>query len=353
MNRAERIAAIAEEAKRRILLLDGAWGVYLQNAGLTESDYRGPRFAGHPRPLKGNHDLLCLTRPDVIAQIHAEYLAVGADIASTNTFTATSISQADYGAEAVVRELNEAAARLARDVCDRFEREDGKPRLVAGALGPTNKTLSLSPDVNDPARRDATFDGMASAYKDQCLGLVEGGADLILVETIFDTLNAKAALYGAWEAFDAAGVELPLWLSGTITDRSGRTLSGQTVEAFWNSVRHANPWAVGLNCALGPAEMRPFLADLSRVADCPVSAYPNAGLPNAMGGYDETPESMETHYAEWARAGLVNIVGGCCGTTPEHVRHMAHAVKGVPPRPITAQERKLRLSGLEPFNAAA
>lgn len=353
MNRVERLAAIEAERAKRILVLDGAWGVYLQGFELGEADYRGARFAAHNRPLKGDHDVLCLTRPDCVTRIHEEYLAVGADITSTNTFSATSIAQGDYALEAVAREINEAGARLAREACDKAEAKDGRPRLVAGAIGPTNKTLSLSPDVNDPARRDATFDGMANAYKDQCLGLIAGGADLLLIETIFDTLTSKAALWGAWEAFDATGIELPLWVSGTITDRSGRTLSGQTVEAFWNSVRHAKPWAVGLNCALGPTEMRPFLAELARIADCPVSAYPNAGLPNAMGGYDETPCSMEAHYAEWARAGLVNIVGGCCGTTPEHIAHMKAAVDGVAPRVVPTIERALRLSGLEPFTAAA
>jgi len=353
MNRNDRLAHFTAELAKRILVLDGSWGVYLQGRSLEEGDYRGARFAHHNKSLKGNHDILCLTRPDIVADVHAAYLEAGADITSTNTFSATAISQADYATESIAREINAEAARIARDVCDRYEAKDGKLRLVAGAIGPTNKTLSLSPDVNDPARRDATFDGLAHAYTDQTLGLIEGGADLLLIETIFDTLTAKAALYGVWEAFDKSGIELPLWISGTITDRSGRTLSGQTVEAFWNSVRHAKPWAVGLNCALGPAEMRPFLADLARVADCPVSAYPNAGLPNAMGGYDETACSMEAHYAEWARAGLVNIVGGCCGTTPEHIAHMGHAVAGVAPRAIPAHETKMRLSGLEPFNAAA
>ncbi|MBL8551552.1 MAG: homocysteine S-methyltransferase family protein [Hyphomonadaceae bacterium] len=353
MNRKQRLARIAQAMKERVLVLDGAWGVYLQGRGLDEAGYRGQRFADHGRPLKGNHDILCVTQPKVVREIHDEYLAAGADITSTNTFSSTIIAQADYGLQSIIRELNETAAGLAREACDAVEAKDGRPRLVAGALGPTNKTLSLSPDVNDPARRDATFEEMAEAYKDQVLGLISGGADLLLIETIFDTLNAKAALWGAWEAFDATGEELPLWISGTITDRSGRTLSGQTVEAFWNSVRHAKPWAVGFNCALGPAEMRPFLAELARTADCPVSAYPNAGLPNAMGGYDETPCSMEAHFAEWARGGLVNIIGGCCGTTPEHTEHMVIATEGVAPRGIPSTERRLRLSGLEPFTASA
>lgn len=351
--RHDRLNWAQAELARRILVLDGAMGSVLQTKGLGEEDFRGPRFAAHNRPLKGDNDLLCLTRPDVIEAVHADYLAAGCDILETNTFNATSISQADYSLEAIVRELNVEAARLARAVCDAAEREDGRPRLVAGALGPTSKTLSLSPDVSDPAYREVTFDEVAAAYEEQALGLIEGGADLLLIETVFDTLNAKAALVGVWAAFDAHGETLPIWISGTITDRSGRTLSGQTVEAFWNSVRHAEPWAIGLNCALGPEEMRPFLAALSRVADCPVSAYPNAGLPNAMGGYDETPESMRAHYAEWAGSGLVNILGGCCGTTPAHIAALRAAVAEAKPRAIPNFEPRLRLSGLEPFTAAA
>jgi len=351
--RTERLAWAQAEMKKRILVLDGSWGVFLQGFELTEEDYRGPRFESHNHPLKGNHDILCLTRPDLVRQVHDAYLGTGIDIASTNTFSGTVISQGDYGMEKIAREINAAGARIAREACDALEAKDKRVRLVAGSIGPTNKTLSLSPDVNDPARRDATFEGMAAAYKEQCLGLIEGGADILLVETIFDTLNAKAAFWGAWEAFDEIGEELPLWISGTITDRSGRTLSGQTTEAFWNSVRHANPWAIGLNCALGPEDMRPFLADLARVADCPISAHPNAGLPNAMGGYDETPRSMEAHYAEWAKSGLVNVLGGCCGTTPDHISHLVHAIEGVKPRAFKPHEAKLRLSGLEPFNAAA
>ncbi|MES1199376.1 MAG: homocysteine S-methyltransferase family protein, partial [Pseudomonadota bacterium] len=258
-----------------------------------------------------------------------------------------------YALEELAYEINYEGAGFARLVADKFERKDGKPRLVAGALGPTTKLLSMSPEVGDPGRRDCDFDTMAKAYEEQARGLIEGGSDVLLIETITDTLNAKAALWGAWEAFDKTGVELPLWISGTITDRSGRTLSGQTVEAFYNSVRHAKPWAIGLNCALGQAEMRPFLADLARVAECAVSAYPNAGLPNAMGQYDDDACMMEAHYAEWARAGLVNILGGCCGTTPEHIEHLGHAVEGVKPRAIPQHDARLRLAGLEPFTAAA
>jgi 5-methyltetrahydrofolate--homocysteine methyltransferase len=353
MNRDQRIAALNAELARRILILDGSMGAYLQGFGLTTNDFHGQRFTEHPLSLKGNNDLLSLTRPDVITQVHEGYLAAGADIVSTNTFSATRISQGEYALESLAFEINVESARLAREACDKYEAQDGKPRAVAGAMGPTTKLLSMSPEVGDPGRRDSDFDAMAKGYEEQALGLIEGGADMLLIETITDTLNAKSALWGAWEAFDATGVELPLWISGTITDRSGRTLSGQTVEAFYASVRHANLWAVGLNCALGPADMRAFLADLARVAECAVSAYPNAGLPNAMGGYDETPHSMEAHYAEWARAGLLNIAGGCCGTTPDHIAHMLHAVEGVTPRAIPARDAKLKLAGLEPFNAVA
>ncbi|MEZ5995411.1 MAG: homocysteine S-methyltransferase family protein [Hyphomonadaceae bacterium] len=353
MNREQRLQALNAELAKRILILDGSMGAFLQGFGLAAADFHGARFADHAMSLKGDTDLLTLTRPDIITKVHEAYLAAGADIVSTNTFTATAISQAEYGLDGVVREINVEAARLARLACDAAEAADARPCVVAGAIGPTTKLLSMSPDVGDPGRRDADFDGMAKGYEEQILGLIEGGADLLLIETITDTLNAKAALWGAWEAFDASGVELPLWISGTITDRSGRTLSGQTVEAFYNSIAHAKPWAVGLNCALGPADMRAFLADLARVAECAVSAYPNAGLPNAMGGYDETPCSMETHYGEWARAGLVNIAGGCCGTTPEHITHMMHAVAGVAPRTFAKHDARLRLAGLEPFTAAA
>lgn len=353
MTREDRLKALNAELATRILILDGSMGAYLQGFKLMAEDFHGERFAGHKTSLKGDTDLLTLTRPAIIAQVHDAYLVAGADIVSTNTFTATPVSQAEYSLKGVVYEINVEAARLARAACDAFEAKDAKPRAVAGSIGPTTKLLSMSPEVGDPGRRDADFDSMAAGYKEQILGLIEGGADLLLIETITDTLNCKSALWGAWEAFDETGVELPLWISGTITDRSGRTLSGQTVEAFYNSVRHAKPWAVGLNCALGPADMRAFLVDLARVAECPVSAYPNAGLPNAMGGYDETPHSMETHYAEWARAGLLNIAGGCCGTTPEHVAHMKQAVEAVTPRVIPAWDKRMKLAGLEPFTAMA
>jgi 5-methyltetrahydrofolate--homocysteine methyltransferase len=353
MTREQRLAAIKQEMERRILVLDGSMGAYLQNFRLDSSDFHGLRFAEHPHALKGDTDLLVLTRPDIVLRVHEAYLAAGADVIETNTFTATQISQAEYALADVAYELNLDGAGLAREAADRFEARDGRPRLVAGALGPTTKLLSMSPEVGDPGRRDCDFDTMAKGYQEQALGLIKGGADLLLIETITDTLNAKAALWGIWEAFDATGVELPLWISGTITDRSGRTLSGQTVEAFYNSIRHAKPMAVGLNCALGPDEMRPFLADLARVAECAIVAYPNAGLPNAMGSYDETPCSMETHYAEWARAGLLNIAGGCCGTTPDHIKHLVRAIEGTAPRAIPRHDVRLRLAGLEPFTAAA
>ena len=353
MNRDQRIAKLNAEMATRILTLDGSMGAYLQGFGLTTNDFHGTRFIEHTMSLKGNNDLLVLTQPETITKVHSAYLDAGVDIISTNTFSATRISQAEYALEDVVYEINVEAAKLARDTCDAYEAKDGRPRAVAGAIGPTTKLLSMSPEVGDPGRRDSDFDTMAKGYEEQILGLIEGGADILLIETITDTLNAKSALWAAWEAFDKTGVELPLWISGTITDRSGRTLSGQTVEAFYNSLRHANLWAIGLNCALGPQDMRAFLADLARVAECAVSAYPNAGLPNAMGAYDETPHSMEAHYAEWARAGLLNIAGGCCGTTPEHIEHMRHAVEGVTPRKPAAHDGRLKLAGLEPFTAAA
>jgi 5-methyltetrahydrofolate--homocysteine methyltransferase len=338
---------------QRILVLDGSMGAFLQGFGLDNNDFHGDRFTEHPRALKGNNDILVLTRPNVVRQVHDAYLEAGADIVETNTFSATTISQAEYALEEIAYELNVEGARIAREACDAFEAKDGAPRIVAGALGPTTKLLSMSPDVGDPGRRDCTFDEMAKAYEQQVRGLIEGGSDVLLIETITDTLNCKAALWGAWEAFDSTGVELPLWISGTITDKSGRTLSGQTVEAFYNSLVHAKPWAIGLNCALGPDEMRAFLSDLARVSECAISAYPNAGLPNAMGDYDLDACAMETHYSEWAKAGLVNILGGCCGTTPEHISHLKHAIEGVKPRAVPEHETRLRLAGLEPFTAAA
>jgi 5-methyltetrahydrofolate--homocysteine methyltransferase len=353
MTREERWKRAEAEAKRRILIMDGAMGSLIQGYGLEEKDFRGARFADHKKPLKGDNDLLVLTRPDVIAEIHGEYLEAGADIISTNTFNATSISQADYALEPIVRELNIEAAKLARAACDAFEAKDGAPRLVAGAIGPTNKTLSLSPNVNEPAYRDVTFEEVAASYKEQAAGLIEGGCDLILIETIFDTLNAKAAIFAVEELFEELGLKLPVMISGTITDLSGRTLSGQTVEAFWHSVRHAQPWCVGLNCALGPKDMDAHIRALARAANVRISAYPNAGLPNAMGGYDETPADMVGVIGPWMGDGVVSIVGGCCGTTPAHVRAFAEAAKGKAPRQEWVCEPVMRLSGLEPFTAAA
>ena len=348
MNRADRISWIKSQAKERILVLDGSWGVMIQGYKLAETDFRGSRFANHSHDLKGNNDLLTLTRPDIIEDIGNAYLDAGVDILETNTFNATSISQADYGLQAVVRELNREGARLARKICDAHSTAE-HPRLVAGVLGPTNRTASLSPDVNDPGFRNITFDELRATYLDATLGLIEGGADLIMIETVFDTLNAKAAIFAVKEAFEQSGVELPIWISGTITDLSGRMLTGQTPEAFWHSVRHAKPFAIGLNCALGAAELRPYVAELARVADTLVSAHPNAGLPNAFGGYDDTPEHMAELIGEFARSGIVNIIGGCCGTTPAHLKAFAAAVRGVAPRPLPQLPRHLRLSGLEPF----
>ena len=347
-DRARRIAWLKEEAGKRILLLDGSWGVLIQGYGLTEEDFRGPRFGNHPRELKGNNDLLTLTRPDIVRDICNAYFDAGADLVETNTFTSTETSQADYGLQHLVRELNLEGARLAREVAD--ERSTAsRPRLVAGVLGPTNRTASISPDVNDPAFRNITFDALRATYRDAALGLIEGGSDVLMVETIFDTLNAKAALFAIEEAFDRLAVRLPIWISGTITDLSGRTLTGQTPEAFWHSMRHAAPFAVGLNCALGAKELRPYVADLATIADTLVSVHPNAGLPNAFGGYDDTPASMAEQMGEFARAGLVNIVGGCCGTTPKHIEAFAEAVEGVTPRAVPEKPRFMRLSGLEAF----
>jgi len=348
MNRAQRIAWLKEEAKKRILLLDGSWGVMIQSYKLGEDDFRGARFGNHTHELKGDNDLLTLTKPDVIREIGNAYLSAGADIIETNTFTSTETSQADYGLAHLVGELNFEGAKLAREICDARSTGD-RPRLVAGVLGPTNRTASISPDVNDPAFRNISFDELRHTYKETAVGLIKGGADVLMIETIFDTLNAKAAIFAIEEAFEELGERLPVWISGTITDLSGRTLTGQTVEAFWHSVRHAEPFAVGLNCALGAKELRQYVAELSAVADTLVSTHPNAGLPNEFGGYDDTPEQMAEKIGEFARGGLVNIVGGCCGTTPAHIKAFAEAIAGVAPRAVPEKPRHLRLSGLEPF----
>ncbi len=333
----------------RILVLDGGMGTMLQRFSLTEADYRGTRFADHPKELKGNHDILSLTRPDVVRKVHEAYLEAGADIVETNTFSATAIAQADYGLSDLAYELNFAAATVARQATDALSTAE-RPRFVAGAVGPTNRTLSLSPDVNDPGFRSVSFEQVRRAYADQVRGLIDGGVDLILAETVIDTLNLKAAIMAIQDAFAETRVERPIMLSVTITDKSGRTLSGQTVEAFWISVAHARPLSVGVNCALGALEMRPYVADLARVADVYVTCYPNAGLPNAFGEYDEAPCATAAALGEFARAGLVNMVGGCCGTTPEHIREVAEAVAGVEPRRVPAVDHSVaRFSGLEPL----
>jgi len=339
---------IIAHAEKRILVLDGAMGTMIQAEKPDDATYRGARFKDHPSDLAGNNELLSLTAPDMIEQIHRDFLEAGADIVCTNTFSATRISQADYGLEDIVSELNRESARIARKAAEACATPE-RPRWVAGAIGPTNRTASISPDVNDPGYRGVTFDELADAYGEAARALIEGGVDLLLVETIFDTLNAKAALY-AIDCLRDEGLGVPpIMISGTITDRSGRTLTGQTPEAFWVSMSHARPFSVGLNCALGAAELRQHIRALSQVADTRISAYPNAGLPNEMGGYDETPEETAKHLGEWADAGLVNIVGGCCGTTPEHIRAVAAAVEGKTPRPIPERARRLRLSGLEMF----
>lgn len=321
--------------QQRILVIDGAMGTMIQRYKLSEADYRGERFANWPTDLKGNNDLLCLTQPHIIKAIHRQYLDAGADIIETNTFNAQRVSLADYQMEALAYEINVAAARLAKEAVA----ESGREAWVAGALGPMNKTLSLSPDVNNPGYRALTFDEAMEAYYEQVKGLVEGGVDLLLIETIFDTLNAKAAIYAIKKYFaDTGRPELPISISGTITDASGRTLSGQTLEAFYISIMHAKPLSVGLNCALGAKEMRPHIEELSQLAACYVSAYPNAGLPNAMGEYDERPEDTGHYLEEWAKEGWVNIVGGCCGTTPDHIRHIAQHVKGLKPRELPIVE---------------
>ena len=329
-------AALPALLRERIVIIDGAMGTMIQQEHLTEADFRGERFAAHPVDLKGNNDLLVLTRPELIRRIHEQYLAAGADLVETNTFGATRIAQEDYGLGPLAREMNVAAARIAREACDRHASTD-RPRFVAGALGPTPRTASISPDVNDPGARNTSFDELRDAYREQAEGLLEGGCDLFLVETIFDTLNAKAAIFALDELMEASGERLPVIVSGTVTDASGRILSGQTVGAFWHSVRHARPLAVGLNCALGAALMRPYLEELAKLADETfVSCYPNAGLPNPMSdtGFDETPEVTGSLMEGFAQAGFLNIAGGCCGTTPAHIAEIARRVSAYRPRSV-------------------
>jgi 5-methyltetrahydrofolate--homocysteine methyltransferase len=341
---------LSESLKKRIMILDGGMGTMIQDYKLEEADYRGERFSDWHIDVKGNNDLLVLTKPEIIKAIHREYLLAGADIIETNTFNATQIAMADYEMEAYSREINVVAARIAREACDEITKETpDRPRYVAGVLGPTNRTCSISPDVNDPAFRNVTFNDLVEAYTESLAGLIEGGSDIILIETVFDTLNAKACIYAVETYFEDHDLRLPVMISGTITDASGRTLSGQTTEAFWNSIRHAKPIAVGLNCALGPKELRQYVEELSRISDTHVSAHPNAGLPNAFGGYDETPEQMATEIGEWANAGFLNIIGGCCGTTPAHIKAIREAVEVEAVREIPERPIECRLSGLEPM----
>lgn len=352
-NRQERIEQLYSAAKERVLLLDGSWGVMFQRMGLQEEDYRGSRFSRekYPVDMKGNNDILCLTRPERVTQLHDAYFAAGADISETNTFSATTIVQADYGLDRQsVIDINVEGAKLARASADQWtEKEPQKPRFTAGSIGPLNKMLSMSSDINDPGAREVTFDQVYQAYREQIEALNRGGVHLYLIETITDTLNCKAAIKAIMD-MEAEGLEkLPVWISGTITDRSGRTLSGQTVEAFWNSVRHAKPFVIGFNCALGADLMRPHIAAISRVADTQVGAYPNAGLPNEMGDYNESPQEFASQIGKWAQDGIVNFLGGCCGTTPDHIRAVADAVESLPPRSPAPSKGSLRLAGLESF----
>jgi 5-methyltetrahydrofolate--homocysteine methyltransferase len=346
------MSTIQQELEKRILVIDGAMGTMIQRHKLTEADYRGSRFKDWQCDVKGNNDLLNITQPQIITGIHKEYLEAGADIIETNTFSSTTIAMADYEMQSLAYELNVAAAKCAKAAIEEYYADNQKsktenPKYIAGAIGPLNKTLSLSPDVNNPGFRAVTFDEVVTAYYEQVKGLVDGGVDLLLIETIFDTLNAKAAIYAIKKYFrdhplgGVAGPGLPIMISGTITDASGRTLSGQTLEAFYTSVMHAKPLSIGLNCALGAKEMRPHIEELSQIASCYVSAYPNAGLPNAMGEYDENPEDTGHYLEEWAKEGWVNIVGGCCGTTPDHIRHIAQAIKGLQPRQLPIIEKEL------------
>lgn len=339
------------EAAKRILLTDGAWGTQIQNHRLVETDYAGDLGLSHDQ--KGNNDILALTRPDIVKSIARAYFDAGSDIISTNTFSSTRISQADYGAEALVRDLNLANARINRRIADEYAAKDGRPRFVAGAIGPTNKTLSLSPDVNDPGFREIDFDTLKQVYREQVDALIEGGVDFILIETIFDTLNAKAAIMAVLDAQSALSRDIPLMISMTLTDLSGRNLSGHTVEAFWYAVRHARPLTIGLNCSFGAEQLRPHVKVLSQIADALVMVYPNAGLPNDLGEYDEMPDQTAGFVSEWAQAGQVNILGGCCGSSPAHIAAMAKAVEGLAPRSLPAPPVVTRLAGLEPMQIAA
>jgi 5-methyltetrahydrofolate--homocysteine methyltransferase len=348
MNARDRLIRAAGE---RILIKDGPFGTEIQKRKLAEADYAGS--LGLSRDQKGNNDILALTRPEVVAEITRAYLESGADIVATNTFSANAISQADYGAESLVADINIASARIAREAADAFEAKNGRPRFVAGAIGPTNKTLSLSPDVNDPGYREIDFDGLKGVYREQCDALIEGGVDFILIETIFDTLNAKAGIMAAMEAARAHGRDIPLMISMTITDLAGRNLSGHTVEAFWHAVRHSRPVTVGLNCSFGAQQLRPHVQALAHAADTLVMAYPNAGLPNDLGEYDELPHQTAELVGEWAKEGLVNILGGCCGSSPAHIAAIEKAVNGYAPRALPAPPVITRLAGLETMTLAA
>jgi len=339
------------EAAKRILITDGAFGTEIQNWKLSEADYAGSLTLGHDQ--KGNNDILAITKPEVPETITRAYLDAGSDIVSTNTFSANLISQADYGAEALVREINVESARIARTLADEYEAKDGRPRFVAGAIGPTNKTLSLSPDVNDPGYREIDFDYLTGVYREQVDALLEGGADFILIETVFDTLNAKAGVMAVIEAGEALGRDVPIMLSMTLTDLSGRNLSGHTVEAFWHAVRHARPVTIGLNCSFGAEQLRPHVKVLAEICDTLIMVYPNAGLPNELGEYDEMPATTAGLVKEWADAGQVNVLGGCCGSTPAHIAAIAEAVRGLPPRAVATPAIRTRLAGLEPFTMAA
>ena len=344
-------AKLLAEAEKRILLTDGAFGTEIQNWRLDEGAYAGGLGLGYDQ--KGNNDILALTMPEVPRQITRAYLEAGSDIVSTNTFSANSISQADYGAEALVRDINVASARIAREEADAAAARDGRPRFVAGAIGPTNKTLSLSPDVNDPGYREIDFDQLKNVYREQIDALVEGGVDFVLIETVFDTLNAKAGVMAALEAGWDLGRDLPIMLSMTLTDLSGRNLSGHTVEAFWYAVRHARPITIGLNCSFGAEQLRPHVKTLSEIAETLIMVYPNAGLPNELGAYDEAPATTASLVGEWARAGQVNVLGGCCGSTPAHIAAMAETVRGLEPRRVPRPAVRTRLAGLEPMTMAA
>ena len=340
------MSTIKEELKKRILIIDGAMGTMIQQHKLTEGDFRGERFKNWPKDVKGNNDLLSITQPEIITGIHKEYLQAGADIIETNTFSSTSIAQADYDMQSLAYELNKQSATCAKKAIEAYQKEtgDSTPKFVAGAIGPLNKTLSLSPDVNNPGYRAVSFDEVADAYTEQIHGLAEGGVDVLLIETIFDTLNAKAAIFAAKNYFQKNNIELPIMISGTITDASGRTLSGQTLESFYISIQHANPLSVGLNCALGAKEMRPHIEELSGIASCFTSAYPNAGLPNSMGEYDEQPHETALIIEDWAKEGFLNIVGGCCGTTPNHIRAIAQKSRNYSPRPLPVNATSLSLA---------